>query len=324
MTGRDNDRYVLRGRPVDPAAGGVVTEVTPERAGWGWSGLEVRVLPAGGQQVWDMADVEAVLLPLSGGCTVHGDLADGTVERATLTGRDGVFSGPTDAVYLPLGTRATVTAPADRPVRLALATARAQKVCPWRAVAADQVRVDLRGAGAMSRQVNNYTLGTDVQVDHLLVCEVITPGGNWSSYPPHKHDEHAEHERALEEIYWFEVADGPAGPGSAFQQVYGTADRPIDVLAQVRTGDTVLVPHGYHGPCMAAPGHDLYYLNVMAGPAEDGQWLSVDDPTRAWLRDTWADLPLDPRLPVGGPAGDPTDPTHRAGDDAAPRTQEQP
>ena len=106
-------------------------------------------------------------------------------------------------------------------------------------------------------------------------------------------------ERELEEIYYFEVADGPAGPGLAHHQVYGTADRPIEVLAEVRTGDTVLVPHGYHGPSAAAPGYDLYYLNVMAGPADDGTWLAVDDPAHHWVRGTWESEPVDPRLPLG-------------------------
>jgi 5-deoxy-glucuronate isomerase len=109
--------------------------------------------------------------------------------------------------------------------------------------------------------VHNYTIGTGVEVDRILVCEVLTPGGNWSSYPPHKHDAHSDvpghEERELEEIYYFEVADGPAGPGLAYHRVYGTPDRPIDVVAEVRTGDTVLVPHGYHGPSAAAPGYDL-------------------------------------------------------------------
>lgn len=167
----------------------------------------------------------------------------------------------------------------------------------------------------MTRRVTSYTFGTDVVVDRLLVCEVFTPAGNWSSYPPHKHDEHSHAERELEEIYYFEVAPAPAeaggGPGFGYHRVYSSDGRPVDVLEEVRTGDVVLVPHGYHGPSMAAPGYDLYYLNVMAGPADDGRWLSTDDPAHAWVRDTWPHLTVDPRIalspdPSPSTAEDPT------------------
>ena len=106
----------------------------------------------------------------------------------------------------------------------------------------------------------------------------------------------------LEEIYYFEVAPGPVGAGTAYQRVYGEPDRPVDVLAEVRSGDVVLIPHGWHGPSMAAPGYDLYYLNVMAGPG-DRAWRFRDDPAHAWIRDTWADKAMDPRLPMSAPAG---------------------
>jgi 5-deoxy-glucuronate isomerase len=160
------------------------------------------------------------------------------------------------------------------------------------------VPIELRGAGNCSRQVNNYCLPGTFEAEQLLVCEVLTPGGNWSSYPPHKHDQaRPGAESELEEIYWFEIAgDG----GFAYQRVYGTEDRPIDVLAEVRSGDTVLIPHGWHGPSIAAPGYDLYYLNVMAGPGQDRAWLICDDPAHGWVRTTWAAQYADPRLPFGG------------------------
>ena len=140
-----------------------------------------------------------------------------------------------------------------------------------------------------------------------MACEVLTPAGNWSSYPPHKHDQERPGETVLEEIYYFEIAPGPPGPGGAlrpgsgFQRVYGTADRPADLLAEVRTGDVVLIPHGWHGPSMAAPGYDMYYLNVMAGPGPERAWLSCDDPAHAWVRGSWAGQQADPRLPFGQP-----------------------
>jgi 5-deoxy-glucuronate isomerase len=119
---------------------------------------------------------------------------------------------------------------------------------------------------------------------------VLTPNGNWSSYPPHKHDEDVPGvEVALEEIYYFEVSGG----GFAYQRVYGG----MDVLREVRSGDRIDMPRGYHGPSMAPPGYDLYYLNVMAGPNERA-WRFTDDPAHAWIRGTWAGQDMDPRLPM--------------------------
>jgi 5-deoxy-glucuronate isomerase len=139
------------------------------------------------------------------------------------------------------------------------------------------------------------------EADSLIACEVITPGGNWSSYPAHKHDENTPTQSELEEIYYFEIAPGPDGSrGFGYHRVYGTPDRPIEVLEEVRTGDVVLVPHGYHGPSVAAPGYHMYYLNVMAGPGAERAWKIVDDPEHAWLRGTWDDQPIDPRLPLRG------------------------
>ena len=164
---------------------------------------------------------------------------------------------------------------------------------------ADAVPVELRGAGQASRQVNNFCTPAAFEADRLIACEVLTPGGNWSSYPPHKHDEAREGESELEEIYYFEVADGPVGPGIGYQRVYGHEHADIDVLAEVRTGDIVVIPHGWHGPSMAAPGYDLYYLNVMAGPGDMRAWLISDDPAHAWVRDGWSEQEIDRRLPFG-------------------------
>ena len=108
-------------------------------------------------------------------------------------------------------------------------------------------------------------------------------------------------EAELEEIYWFETrpTDDRGMDAVGYQRVYGTAERPIDVLAEVRTGDVVLVPHGWHGPAIAAPDADLYYINVMAGPGAERTWLICDDPSHAWVRDTWERQETDPRLPFG-------------------------
>ena len=288
-----SDDLVLRAGAT--AHGAYRLDVTPERAGWRFAGLKVLELPPGGSEELSTGADELLVLPLSGSCTV-------TVEGRSyeLAGRPDVFTAVTDYLYVPLGTTLTVTSAAGATV--ALPTARAGRTLPVSHERADQVRTELRGAGAASRQVNNYALDNDVRTDHLLVCEVLTPGGNWSSYPPHKHDEHTADERELEEIYYFEVRRGPGGtPGFALHRTYGTAGRPLDLTTEVRSGDVVLTPHGYHGPSAAAPGYDLYYLNVMAGPAQDRAWLMTDDPAHAWVRGTWAGQEVDPRLPMTAP-----------------------
>ena len=263
---------------------GFPVSISPESAGWGYSGLRVLELAPGRSRRLDTGDDEVIVLPLNGSCTIE---ADG--DRADLTGRSSVFSGVSDFAYVPRDTALTI-ASADGG-RFALASARARHRLSFRHVAAKEVPVELRGAGSCSRQVNNFGVPDVLDADRLIACEVLTPSGNWSSYPPHKHDEDRPGEETpLEEIYYFEVARD----GMAYQRVYGTG---IDVLAEVRSGDTVLIPHGWHGPSMATPGYDLYYLNVMAGPGERS-WLICDDPAHAWVRGTWAGQPIDPRLPM--------------------------
>ena len=222
----------------------------------------------------------------------------GRARRCTVAGRRDVFDGPSDFVYVPRDAEVTITSEAGG--RFALPSARCERVMPFRHQPADAVPVELRGAGQASRQVNNFCTPDAFDADALIACEVLTPGGNWSSYPPHKHDEQSDTESELEEIYYFEVADGPAGasqPGMAYQRVYGHAGKEIDVLEEVRTGDVVLIPHGWHGPSMAVPGYDLYYLNVMAGPGDERAWRICDDPAHTWVRGTWDAQEVDPRLP---------------------------
>ena len=268
--------------------------ITPERAGWRYSGLRILELPAGGSHGFSTGTDEYLVLPLSGSCRLA---CDG--ERLELTGRGSVFTGLTDFAYLPRDAEVRITC--DAGGRFALPCARAARRLPVRYRPASQVPVELRGAGAASRQVNNFCAPEAFEADRLIAVEVLTPGGNWSSYPPHKHDEQSETESALEEIYYFEVD----GDGPAYQRVYGSGPgREIDVCAEVRSGDAVLIPHGYHGPSMAAPGYDLYYLNVMAGPGER-VWRFCDDPAHAWIRGTWAGVPIDPRLPLSTAGGSP-------------------
>ena len=281
MTGRGMSLHRPHGTL---ARDGWACVVDPETAGWAYSGLRVLELAAGGSHSFDTGPDEMLLLPLSGSVTVTCGGA-----AAALDGRASVRSGPTDFAYLPAGSAVTVSSVDGG--RFALPAARASRRLEFRVQPAGKVPVELRGAGSCSRQVNNFCTPEAFEADKLIACEVLTPAGNWSSYPPHKHDEDRPGESVLEEIYWFEVAGG----GMGYQQVYGTSA----VLAEVRTGDVVLIPDGWHGPSMAAPGYDLYYLNVMAGPAAERAWLISDDPAHAWVRSTWADQAVDPRLPFG-------------------------
>ncbi|GAA1737633.1 5-deoxy-glucuronate isomerase [Aeromicrobium alkaliterrae] len=270
-------------------------EVTPESAGWGHTGLKVLDLAPGQSVTFATGEDEALVLSLGGSAEVQVD--DVTQQ---LVGRRDVWSGPSDVVYAPLGSTVTVTSPDGG--RFAVPTARATVRLAVGYLPAGDVPVELRGAGPASRQVNNFGVPGVLEADRIIACEVLTPGGNWSSYPPHKHDEEREGETRLEEIYYFEVAAGPHGAGLGYQRVYGHEQAEIDVLAEVRTGDVVLIPHGWHGPSMAAPGYDLYYLNVMAGPGAERAWLICDDPDHGWVRESWATQALDPRLPFGGQA----------------------
>jgi 5-deoxy-glucuronate isomerase len=273
-------------------SGPFAVALSQQDCGWQYCSLRVLELPPGGQAELPAGPDEVLVLPLAGGCQVR--VAG---QEFALAGRADVFSRVTDFAYLPAGTAATVYSAAGG--RFALPGARATRRLPARYGPAEQVPVEIRGSGQATRQVNNFCSPTAFETGRLVAVEVLTPAGNWSSYPPHKHDEPRPGEAVLEEIYYFEVAGGPAGPGAGYQRVYASSPgRPIDVLAEVRTGDVVLVPHGYHGPSMAAPGYHLYYLNVLAGPAAERTMAFCDDPAHAWIRDTWPGQQVDPRVPM--------------------------
>ncbi|TAP42987.1 5-deoxy-glucuronate isomerase [Arthrobacter sp. S39] len=271
--------------------------------GWAHTGLKVATLAAGAAVELPAAGEERIVVPLSGSFTAAVDGAD-----FRLAGRASVFNGPSDVLYT--GTQRALTISSADGGRVAIATAPAKTSYPTRLVTAAETPVELRGAGNCSRQVHNFGTPAALEADRFIVCEVITPAGNWSSYPPHKHDEEKDGETSLEEIYYFETRVAPGGPAApasegvhgdaiGYQRVYASDERPIDVSAEVRTGDVVLVPYGWHGPAMAAPGYDLYYLNVMAGPGPVRDWLISDDPHHGWIRQTWEGQDVDPRLPFG-------------------------
>jgi len=278
----DDKLYIKAGTG---AEGAFDLVVTPETAGWAYSGLRVLKLAPGQAHTWATENDELVVLPLSGSALVACEQ-----ETFELQGRHDVFSRVTDFAYAPRD--AVITVSTQKGGTFAICSARCTQRLEPRYGPAEGVPVELRGAGQASRQVNNFCSPEVFDCDKLIAVEVLTPGGNWSSYPPHKHDETREDESELEEIYYFET------PGLGYQRVYGTAARPVDVLAEVRAGDVVLVPHGWHGPSIAAPGYPLYYLNVMAGPSDERIWRFCDDPAHAWIRGTWRDQDIDPRLPM--------------------------
>ena len=269
---------------------GYEVDVTPESAGWAYTSLRVVGLPAAGEHRFATGGDEVIVVPLSGAVRVStGE------ETFDLAGRVDVFAGPTDVAYLGRATEVVLTS-ADGG-RFALCGARTAAALPARRLPAAEVPVELRGAGQCSRQVRNFGTHDALPAGSIIACEVITPGGNWSSYPAHKHDEPSASESVLEEIYYFEIAAGPNGePGLGLFRTSSSPGHAIDLCEEVRDRDTVLVPHGWHGPAAAAPGHDMYYLNVMAGPGPERAWRITDHPEQAWVRTSWADQAVDPRL----------------------------
>jgi len=274
-------------RPAGSLAGaGEPVALGPEEAGWSFAGLRVVELEPGARRVLRLDGVEAAALPLVGSCTV--EVGGRTF---ALEGREDVFSRVSDFAYLPAGSEAVLSS--DAGAEVAVPTALAERRLEPAYVPARAVRVEVRGGGQATRQVTNFMAADAFEADRLIAVEVLTPDGNWSSFPPHKHDEHSEREVPLEEIYYFRIrGDG----GFGLHRTY-TKDGEIDATVTVRDGDVFLVPRGYHGPCVAPPGHAMYYLNVMAGPAERA-WRACTDPTHEWLWGLFDELGPDPRCPM--------------------------
>jgi 5-deoxy-glucuronate isomerase len=251
----------LLAKPGPPDADGRVLAVTPESAGWSYVGFEVYRLAPGARLERLTPDRETCAVVLSG----HVHL--GAEGNEWHGGRESVFDGPPTAVYVPPGTAWW----AEGVGELAVCTAPATHGAELRLLG---VRHESRGEGGESREIA-HILMEDEPAEGLLVTEVITPAGHWSSYPPHKHDtDDPPRETYLEETYYHRMRQ----PGGfAFQRVY-TADRSLDESLAPEDGDVVLVPRGFH-PVSAGARHDLYYLNVMAGPVRE--WRITGDPDYA-------------------------------------------
>jgi 5-deoxy-glucuronate isomerase len=245
--------------------------VTPADAGWTYVGFELYRLKPGQRVEQDTGGNEACLVIVGG----RADINAGGQSWRDLGERQGPFEDRMPySVYVPWHERWTVTATSE--LELAVCTSPGGGDYRTRLIAPDEVAASTRGKGSNVRHVHDI-LPEDKPAHSLLVVEVITPGGNWSSYPSHKHDvDNLPDESLLEEVYYHRL-NPPQG--FAFQRVY-TDDRSLDVSMAVEDGDVVMVPKGYH-PCAAPHGYDLYYLNVMAGPHRI--WRFNTEPAHRWL-----------------------------------------
>ncbi|MFC0410873.1 5-deoxy-glucuronate isomerase [Roseomonas elaeocarpi] len=257
-------------RPTAPDAQGRVLHVTPENAGWRYVGFDLHRLAAGQIIAGGEAGREVCLVPVTGTVTVvAGGQRFGGVGRRTTP-----FEGKPSAVFVPAGTKWQVEA--GDAAELAVCSAPGAPGLPPRLIDGRTLATEERGTGSNRRLVHNI-LPEGEPAESLLVVEVITPAGNWSSYPPHKHDrDDFPAETLLEETYYHRL-NPPQG--FALQRVY-TDDRDLDETMAVTDGDCVLVPRGYH-PVGAPHGYALYYLNVMAGPRR--AWRFHNDPAHEWM-----------------------------------------
>ncbi|MDP9146668.1 MAG: 5-deoxy-glucuronate isomerase [Acidobacteriota bacterium] len=260
-----------------------VMEVEPKQAGFDYLTFEVRRMKAGESYEGETGAKELGIVALGGRFEARSSQGN----WSSVGGRANVFSGMPWALYLPIKTRFTVTALSD--CELAFCYCLAEEFFPPKLISPTDVRVEIRGGANATRQIN-HIMTPEFPAQRLLLVEVFTPSGNWSSYPPHKHDVHNPPEEVdLEEIYYYRI-DRPEG--YAIQRVY-SSDRKIDETLTVRDGELVLIPEGYH-PVVAAHGYNVYYLNVLAGSARS--MAAADDPDYAWVRKSWTEQ--DPRLPL--------------------------
>jgi len=255
--------------------------VTPERAGWRHLSFSVHTFTA--PTVIGRRDHETAIVILGGG--------GARVDDLELPGRASVWDGLPSAAYLPPGVTASV-APAGQTVTVAVADApasgRGTADGPVR-IGPEDVTVEIRGAGNATRQIN-HIITPDFPADRLEVVEVYTPSGNWSSWPPHKHDtDDMPREAILEEVYAYRFRRPEAW---GVQRLYGGS---TDALYAVRDGETVVVADGYH-PFVATHGDDAYYLNALAG---DLRTMACSfDPALDHVREAWASMAPDARVPL--------------------------
>ena len=269
------ESLISRSQP--PNSEGMIQKITPESAGWKYVGFEVFKLKSGQFLKQETANREVCLVLVTGKARVK--TAHNSWEK--LGERDSIFTDSSNlisnrpfAVYVPSKDRFFIEALTD--LELAICSAPGNGTFPARLIKPDDMSFENRGKGTNTRHICNI-LPETADADSLLVVEVITPNGNWSSYPPHKHDsDNLPEESFLEETYYHRINPSQ---GFAFQRVY-TDDGIIDETMTVKNHDVVIVPRGYH-PVGAPHGYDLYYLNVMAGPKR--VWRFHDDKEHEWI-----------------------------------------
>lgn len=269
--------------------------ITPKSAGWQYCGMEIFDFNKSKTHSIKMDQREGVLLSLS----AENIEVSVNNEKFKLQGRVGVFAGISDWIYIPVGSEVKISANSGL---VALSTAESSRIYPVAYRAKSELLIEIRGSGFATRQVNNIaTPDSFAQADRILVCEVLTPGGNWSSWPPHRHDGIAGCEFTNEEIYYFQIGTNQSDHGSetghGFFKVY-SYDGKIDETMTIKDKDLVIVPHGYHGPSIAAPEYPMYFLNVLAGPSEKRSMGFCDDPNHHWIRESWKDQKQDSRCPM--------------------------
>jgi len=264
-------------------------QITPRAAGWDYLNFAARQMSRGKMWHFETHENELALVILGGTCEITSNVGKWTEVGKRLN----VFSGMPYTLYLPPQTRFTVEARSEH-LDIAYGWCAAKETHPARLVKPSEVEVEIRGGGNVTRQINKM-IPPGFPSSRLVVVEVYTPSGNWSSYPPHKHDEHIVDnagnllEADLEEVYFYKL-DRPEG--FAYQRIY-TPNRKIDELLMARDSHLVLSPQGYH-PVVAAPGYNCYYLNMLAGSAQS--LAATDDPDYAWVKETWTEK--DPRVPL--------------------------
>ena len=274
----------------------VIVEVTPELAGWDYIHFQVRRLAPG--QSWRFATDthELALVVLSGSIAVESNLG----HWPRVGERKDVFAGPPAALFLPRRTTFVVTS--TTACEFAVAWAATDRDDAPKLIRPADITVEIRGGDNATRQINSI-IPPGFACRRLVLVEVYTPGGSWSSYPPHKHDIHKVDsagnliEADLEEIYYYKL-DRPEG--YSFQRIYTDpesplhrAGMPIDAVVLARNNDAVIVPEGYH-PVASPPGYTTYYLNVLAGSAQS--LANSDDPQYAWVKDSYRTR--DARVPI--------------------------